>query len=135
MVCEPGQYQYCAPDDRMWHHNSCRGHEREIVGACDPKRSIRPFAEPPTRQWDSASRPRGELAGWRDRSRRTRKGVLNVIVRTQKKVQAQIPEPLCLRNDRQRQDGPRRWVRCIYLATVLGETLNPSLASSAWILR
>src|SRR5215468_6471751 len=42
---------------------------------------------------------------------------------------------MCLRNDRQREDGPRRWVRCIYLATVLAETLNPSLASSAWILR
>src|SRR5262245_22821107 len=36
---------------------------------------------------------------------------------------------------RQRHDGPRRWVRCIYLATVLAETLKPSLASSAWILR
>ena len=32
-------------------------------------------------------------------------------------------------------DGPPRWVRCIYLATVLAETLNPSRASSAWILR
>src|SRR5262245_17097087 len=48
MACEPGQYQYCAPDDRMWCHNNCRGHEREIVAACDPKRSIRLFAEPPT---------------------------------------------------------------------------------------
>src|SRR5215470_6087234 len=53
----------------------------------------------------------------------------------QKKSHAQISEPCCLRNDHQRQDGPRRWVRCIYLATVLAETLNPSLASSAWILR
>src|SRR5262245_49020821 len=60
---------------------------------------------------------------------------LNVIVRTQKKSHAQISEPCCLRNDRQVADGPRRWVRCIYLATVLAETLNPSLESSAWILR
>jgi hypothetical protein len=40
-----------------------------------------------------------------------------------------------LRNDRQVLDGPRRWLRCIYLATVLAETLNPSRASSAWIRR
>src|SRR5215813_15497934 len=53
MACEPGQYRYCAPDDGMWHRNSRRGHEREIVAACDPKRSIRPFAEPPTRRWGS----------------------------------------------------------------------------------
>ena len=32
-------------------------------------------------------------------------------------------------------DGPRRCVRCIYLETVLAETLNPRRASSAWILR
>src|SRR5215472_10669431 len=61
--------------------------------------------------------------------------ILNVIVRTQKKSHAQISDPFCLRNDRQAVDGPRRWVRCIYLATVLAETLNPSRASSAWILR
>src|SRR5262245_35738794 len=61
--------------------------------------------------------------------------VLNVIVRTQKKSHSQISEPCCLRNDRQVVDGPRRWVRCIYLATVLAETLNPSLESSTWILR
>jgi hypothetical protein len=61
--------------------------------------------------------------------------ILNVIVRTQKKSHAQISDPLCLRNDRQVVEGPRRWVRCIYLATVLAETLNPSLASSAWIFR
>src|SRR5262249_52609879 len=47
MARELGQYQYCAPDDGMWHRNRRRGHEREIVAACDPKRSIRPFAEPP----------------------------------------------------------------------------------------
>src|SRR5215472_7865763 len=34
-----------------------------------PSAAFRPFAEPPTRRWDSASRERGELAGWRDRSR------------------------------------------------------------------
>src|SRR5215467_12084663 len=66
MACELGQYQYCPPDDGMWRRNSCRGHEREIVTACDPKRSIRPFAEPPTSRWDLASRTRGELADWRD---------------------------------------------------------------------
>src|SRR5215468_10487302 len=119
MVCEPGQHRYSAPDDRMRCHNNCRGHEREIVAACDPKRSIRPFAEPPTRRWDSASRARGELAGRRSHAEEV----------------ARISEPCWLRNDRQLEDGPRRWVRCIYLATVLAETLNPSLASSAWILR
>src|SRR5215813_4791188 len=62
MACELGQHQYCAPDDGMWRRNSCRGHERVVVAACDPKRSIRPFAEPPTRRWDLASRARGELA-------------------------------------------------------------------------
>src|SRR5690348_15323078 len=61
------------PDDGMWHRNSCRGHEQEIVAPCDPKRSIRPFAEPPMRRWDSALRERGQPAGWRDRSRRTRR--------------------------------------------------------------
>ena len=34
----------------MWRHNSCRGHEREIVAACDPKHSIRQSAEPSTRR-------------------------------------------------------------------------------------
>src|SRR5262245_30154995 len=53
-------------------HNNCRGHEREIVAACDPKRSIRLLRVPPTTRWDLASRARGELAAWRDRSRRTR---------------------------------------------------------------
>src|SRR5215472_5730184 len=42
---------------------------------------------------------------------------------------------MLLRKDHHVADGPRRWVRCIYLATVLADTLNPSLASSAWILR
>jgi hypothetical protein len=45
---------------------------REIVAACDPKRSIRQFAEPSTKQWDSASRTRGEFVGSCDRSRRIR---------------------------------------------------------------
>src|SRR5262245_147923 len=72
MACEPGQYQYCAPDDGMRCRNSCRGHEREIVAACDPNHSIRLFAEPPTRRWDLASRARGELAVWRDRARSKR---------------------------------------------------------------
>src|SRR5215831_12948709 len=45
------------PTDGMWRCNSRRGHEREIVEACDPKRSIRPSAEPPTRQWESATSP------------------------------------------------------------------------------
>ena len=31
-----GQYQYCALDNGMWHRNSCRGHEREIVAAAIP---------------------------------------------------------------------------------------------------
>jgi len=57
------------------------------------------------------------------------------MVWTQKKSHAQISDPCCLRNDRQVVDGPRRWVRCIYLASVLADTLNPSLASSAGILR
>ena len=57
------------------------------------------------------------------------------IVRTQQKSHAQISDPFCLRNDRQVVDGPSRWVRCKYLATILAETLNPSRASSAWILR
>ena len=126
MACERGQYQYCAPDDGMWHRNSCRAHEHEIVAACDPKHSIRPFAEPPTRRWDSASRARGELAGWRESITKNTYSVLNAIVRTQKKSHAQLSEPCCLRNARQRQDGARRWVRCIYLPTVLAETLNPS---------
>jgi len=32
-------------------------------------------------------------------------------------------------------DGPRRWNGRTYLAIVLAETLNPSRANSAWILR
>src|SRR5215470_4457682 len=63
---------YCPPDDGMWRRIGCHGHEREIMAACDPKRSIRPFAEPPTRRWDLPLRARGDLSGWRDRSRRTR---------------------------------------------------------------
>ena len=41
----------------------------------------------------------------------------------------------CVRNGRQLGDGLRLLGRCMYLATVLAETLNPSLANSAWILR
>src|SRR5262249_43420799 len=52
-----------------------------------------------------------------------------------KESHAQISDPFCLRNDRRVEDGPRRLISCIYLATVLAETLNPSLESSAWILR
>jgi hypothetical protein len=37
-----------------------------------PNRSIRQSAVPPIRRSDAASRVRGELAGWRDGSRRTR---------------------------------------------------------------
>src|SRR5262249_22760670 len=61
--------------------------------------------------------------------------VLNVMVWTQKKSHAQMADACCLRNDRQREDGPRRSIGCIYLAIVLAETLNPSRANSAWILR
>src|SRR6516225_1858443 len=57
------------------------------------------------------------------------------MVWTQKKSHAQTADVCCLRNDRQREDGPRRWIGCIYLAIVLAETLNPSRANSAWILR
>src|SRR5215471_10890344 len=57
------------------------------------------------------------------------------MVWTQKKSHAQMADACCLRNDRQREDGPRRWIGCIYLAIVLAETLNPSRANSAWILR
>src|SRR5215510_4279278 len=134
MAREPGQYQYGAPDDRTWRRNSCRGHEREIVAACDPTRSIRPFL----------SRPRGGRMPRHMNMDNLPAGVIDHEEHVQhserdrwmqKKSQAQISEPCCLRNDRQREDGPRRWVRCIYLATVLAESLNPSLASSAWILR
>jgi hypothetical protein len=36
--------------------------------------------------------------------------VLNVMVWTQKKSHAHTVDAYCLRNDRQREDGPRRWV-------------------------
>src|SRR5215472_16708410 len=58
-----------------------------------------------------------------------------LMVWTQKKSHAQTADACCLRNDRQREDGPRRWIGCIYLAIVLAETLTPSRANSAWILR
>src|SRR5215467_4226176 len=48
---------------------------KKIVAACDPKRSIRPFAEPPMRRSDSALRERGQPAGWHDGSRKTRTAV------------------------------------------------------------
>ena len=124
-MCEPGLYQYCAPDDRKGCHNSCRGHERGNEPVLGPKRSFRQFAAPSTKRSDAASRERGPCRLVCSITKNTY-SILNVIVRTQKKSHAQISDPFCLRNDRQVVDGPRRWVRCIYLATVLAETLNPS---------
>jgi hypothetical protein len=57
------------------------------------------------------------------------------IVWTQRKSQAQIAEECCLISAHQPGDGPLSRGRRIYLATVRAETLNPSLVSSAWILR
>ena len=48
---------------------------------------------------------------------------------------AHIAEECCLINVRRPGDGPLSRGRRIYLATVRAETLNPSLVSSAWILR
>ena len=61
--------------------------------------------------------------------------VRNVIVWNAKESHAQTSDPFSLRNDRHVADGPPRRLGCIYLATVLAETLNPGLESSAWILR
>src|SRR5215472_6605314 len=57
--------------------------------------------------------------------------VWNQIVRTQKKSHAHIFDSCRFRNSRHPGDGPRLWRRLMYLATVLAETLNPNLASSA----
>ena len=55
MACEPGQHQYCASDDGMWHRNSCRGHEREIVAACVK-----------ARMWHAALQDTPAVAGGKD---------------------------------------------------------------------
>src|SRR5258707_1805754 len=58
--------------------------------------------------------------------------VLNHKVWTQKKSQAQISAACHSRKVRQPGDGSRSRGRRMYLATVRADTLNPSLASSAW---
>jgi len=59
--------------------------------------------------------------------------VSNQIARTQKKSHAHIFDSCRFRNSRHPGDGPRLWRRHMYLATVLAETLNRNLTSSAWI--
>jgi hypothetical protein len=51
------------------------------------------------------------------------------------KSHAQTVAACCFRNNGQPRDGLARVGRWMYLATVLADTLNPSLANSAWLLR
>ena len=134
MACELGQYRDYGPADRAGAITAVAIMNEEMCRLAVPTAAFENLLCCPLAGWMRRHVNVENLpAGVTDHEEYVQRS--KGYVWTQKKSHAQTADACCLRNDRQREEGPRRWVGCIYLAIVLAETLKPSLASSAWILR
>ena len=122
-----------ASGDRKSRHSDCHDRESRAALAIDPKRGTPLFAELPTLLSETALSQRAGFPGSRAGLRK-RHGAFEIrLFGRRRNLHTHMLDSWRFKNFRQPEDGPRPCREFIYFATVLAETVKPSLADSAWI--